>query len=272
MWAVLAALLLYAPPSEPESPSAQRAYDEGIAAYETSDFSGAIESFSRAFSLAAEIEDPTKRGLAMNRLRFNLARAHLGAWTIDRQVEHLRTAQSLVEAYREEERREGRDPDADVELKGFERELNTAMSATGGPGGEGEGEGASDPTRPASGPTPSSPDVSVSIDRSRTPIVVGSVLTGAGGLSLGMMAVALAQGQASRAAYLNEPTADGRSQIDRQGNTWNVVAGVAGGVGAGLVVAGVAALAVGIKRRRTAVSPTVAFGRGHLTLGLGGRF
>ncbi len=252
-------------PPEPSSQAEAAAeYEAGITAYETRDYAGAIEAFTRAFELAAEIEDEDKRATAMNRLRFNLARAHVGAFGIEQDPKHLRTAESLLVDYRKQERRQGRNPDADVDLHRLEQELENALDAIEPAAAAAEG------PEPAPGP-------SVDLDepapeRRRGRIIAGGTLLGLGAASLGVMGYSLARGSALKQEYLDDPTASGRSSLADQGRQWNVIAGVTGGVGGALAIGGAALLVTGLRPGKGRARVDATASRTSFVLGVKGSF
>jgi hypothetical protein len=80
--------------------AAQRLFDEGLARYESADYEGAIEVFTLALSevRGQGVDDFQVRGL----LLFNIGRAHVRAWEIDGDVEHLRQAKKILEGFLEQ--------------------------------------------------------------------------------------------------------------------------------------------------------------------------
>jgi tetratricopeptide (TPR) repeat protein len=102
---------------------ARALFEEGQAKYETHDYDGAIEAFTSAYAKAEQIEDAELRDEALARLGFNLARAHVSAYDIDHDAEHLSLARRLVADFRGHERALGRDPDTDTDLQRLEAEL-----------------------------------------------------------------------------------------------------------------------------------------------------
>lgn len=71
-------------------------FDEGLVAYERSDFAGAIEAWTSARALMAD--DAGARD-AWHVLGLDLAQAHVRAYRLDRDVGHFPPAQALLEAY-----------------------------------------------------------------------------------------------------------------------------------------------------------------------------
>src|SRR5690349_10620400 len=114
--------LMSAPAADPAAPAeasdeARELFQAGQAKYETHDYDGAIEAFTAAFAKAEQIDDDELRDEALARLGFNLARAHVSAYDIDKDPEHLSLARRLIADYRGHERALGRDPDTDTDLQ-----------------------------------------------------------------------------------------------------------------------------------------------------------
>ena len=111
--------------SEPADAGAEaRAlFEDGQAKYETHDYDGAIEAFTAAYAKAEQIDDDELREEALARLGFNLARAHVSAYDIDHEDDHLTLARRLIADFRGHERALGRDPDRDTDLQRLESEL-----------------------------------------------------------------------------------------------------------------------------------------------------
>ncbi len=116
--AVFAALL-----SAPTQAKARELFEDGQAKYETHDYDGAIEAFTAAYQQAQQIEDAVVRDEALARLGFNLARAHVSAYDVDHDEQHLVLARRLLSDFRGHERELGRDPDSDTDVQRLEAEL-----------------------------------------------------------------------------------------------------------------------------------------------------
>lgn len=109
-------------PGDPDA-EARALFEDGQAKYDTHDYDGAIEAFTSAYARAEQIEDGTVRDEALARLGFNLARAHVSAYDIDHDDEHLVLARRLLADFRGHERELGRDPDTDTDVQRLEAEL-----------------------------------------------------------------------------------------------------------------------------------------------------
>jgi hypothetical protein len=109
-------------PGDPDT-EARALFEEGQAKYDTHDYDGAIDAFTAAYARAEQIEDAAVRDEALARLGFNLARAHVSAYDIDHDDEHLVLARRLLADFRGYERALGRDPDTDTDVQRLEAEL-----------------------------------------------------------------------------------------------------------------------------------------------------
>jgi hypothetical protein len=79
---------------ETEVEEAKRLYDEGLAHYETHDYKSAVEKWTLAYSKLPDDATGQK-----NALVYNIATAQEKAYELDKDVEHLRQAQLLLESY-----------------------------------------------------------------------------------------------------------------------------------------------------------------------------
>jgi tetratricopeptide (TPR) repeat protein len=124
MLATLALCCALALAPEPGSMAeAEALFNSGQAKYETHDYAGAITDFTAAYNLALEFDDESQRDEVLARLAYNLARAHVSAYDVDADPDHLKLARRLAADYRGHERQMGRDPDADTDLQVLEADL-----------------------------------------------------------------------------------------------------------------------------------------------------
>lgn len=252
--------------SDPAAAEARRAFNRGTTLYETQRFDEAIEAFTSAFELAAEIEDEELRRRTSSVMLFNLARVHLGSFSVDRNVEHLRQAENLLHKYRAAEQEMGHDPDSDVDLRRLERELAGALEDV-----EAERQRSAGPD-PQAGDRKSKPQPALFWSG------VGSFALA--GASLGVMGAGLGLGSVAEQDYVGEPTASGREDIDQRGRNANILA-IAGGASAGVFAAVGTGLIVAAYRKgrgdQTHLEPPRWWVRGHAVrefagVSLGGRF
>jgi hypothetical protein len=115
-------VVLASAPTDPDV-QARELFEDGQAKYDTHDYSGAIEAFTAAYRHAEQIDDATLRDEVLARLGFNLARAHVSAYDVDHDDEHLVLARRLLADFRGHERELGRDPDSDTDVQRLEAEL-----------------------------------------------------------------------------------------------------------------------------------------------------
>lgn len=246
---LLASWLAFAPPQssdDAEPPAAdlsaaKRLFDEGLARYETADYEGAIEVFTLALSeLSGQgVDDFAIRGL----LRFNIGRAHVRAYEIDHDVEHLRQAQTILRRLLDEAKLPELEGMLDEQtIADAEQQLRDIDALLAGDGGEPPG-----PEQPGDQPRDRDerPADSAAAHEARTRgialLVPGVALIGAG---VGMLAWGASFGPAAEQQVLSfEGTpADPNAGDDfiaverRKGAAW--MAG--GAIGATLGVVGVA--------------------------------
>jgi tetratricopeptide (TPR) repeat protein len=269
---------------EADLSEAARLFDAGQTRYEAADYEGAIEIFTQALAALRDqgVDDFRIRGL----LLFNIGRAHVRAYDIDRDLEHLRQAQAILRRFVEQGR--ASDAVAPEDIAEAEHELDNIAAmlaeadedetATPGPVLASADPPAADGSEPT-GPT------NAAITRTRrTGIglsVAGVALIGGG---VGVLVWGAGFGPAAQAALDNlddlglpedDPAFDRGEDfvVDerRKGNAWMA----AGGVGAAL---GVAGLAVGIqqlvkaKSMKSQLTATGGWDRHGVYLGVAGRF
>ena len=259
-------------------------YERGVASYQTHDFDAAIAAFTEAYAMAGELEGSEDRDRIMARLQFNLGRAHVSAYDIDGEIEHLRIARRLVGDYRRAMRAKGEDPDADASVQDIEAQLaerEAAHAAAAAAEAEPRALEASEPSAKdeAEGPelpavtAPASDDLDVPSSRK---------LRVAGLATLGLAAPALGAGiggtvlaRRARLDYANSETAEARAAADARGERANLMQAVGYASGGVLVSAGVAMVVVDAVRVRRGENPArygVSTGPGELGVGVVGRF
>lgn len=79
---------------DPELDEARALYDEGKARFDTFDYQGAVDLWTKAYAKL-----PEDAAGIRNRLVYNIATAQEKAFELDNDVEHLRRAQMLLESY-----------------------------------------------------------------------------------------------------------------------------------------------------------------------------
>jgi hypothetical protein len=238
----------------------KKIYDEGKAKYDTLDYSGAIEAWTRAYGMVPAQDDYRE---ARNDLAYNIATAQEKAFDIDHKVEHLRQARGLLVSFVEEYKKlyePTEEAKAEVaRVKERIAALDTRIAAA---------EQAAPPPAEVKPPKVGSagvrevfrqdPELYREYRAGRSMIIGGGVSLGVGAV-VGLLAIALAD---------RDQYPDARPLAISLG-----VIGIAG------VVTGAVLLGVGVPKRKRAlreaqsrvvVSPT--FSRGFAGVGLVGRF
>jgi len=215
---------------------------------ETSDYAGAIELLTRLYDAVAR--DPDARVLRL-RVRWTLHEAHLGAYGVDHDAQHLYVARDLL-------RKADADfGDADAELRAqheaaiaeLDRRIaeieEAAAAAEAARKAEADRAAAVAPKRAE--PSPPPPVAPADDRRSGRPLVVaGGVMLGVGAVGIGMLVGGLASANAAVGVFEQEPEqrADARADI-RRGNALGIAGGVVAGV---LLTTGASLLAIGLRR------------------------
>ena len=175
---------------------AQVLFKSGVSRYQMSDYNAAIEKFSQAFEFSVEIEDRALRVRVLHALQFNLARAHMKSYGIDKDLSHLRTALDLLGKYLADEDL-GTDQEASAlateareELDAREEEAR-ALAASGQASDDDEQQGSEAQLAPgedADNPGPSGDDRGAATSAGRGLLLGGYASLGLGVASLGLMA------------------------------------------------------------------------------------
>lgn len=249
-----------AEPTSVDMAEVKKIYDEGKAKYDTLDYAGAIEAWTRAYAIVPAQDDYRE---ARNDLAYNIATAQEKAYDIDHKVEHLRQARGLLVSFVEEYKQLYEPtPEAKAEVTRVKDRI-AALDAR---------IAAADQT-PAIAPKPEQrkrrgaavkeefakdPELYQEYRSGRGMMIGGAVSMGVGGV-LGLVGIAVA---------VNPAFSDGRPVAISLG-----VIGLAG------IVTGAVLLGVGVPKRKRAlreaqsrvvVSPT--FSRGFAGIGFVGRF
>lgn len=124
---MLALALAGAPAEEsPEMQEAQALYSEGTAMFDSADYNGAVEKFTKALAIVQSVEGDDHTRLS---LLYNIASAHEKAHAIDKDVTHLRQALQLYERYRafaQETGNLGDELDVETKIARLENQLRAA--------------------------------------------------------------------------------------------------------------------------------------------------
>ncbi len=241
-----------APPEEEEAggdedPAVEEAkslFTEGAGKFETADYTGAIELWTKAYSIV-----PNKPEYAHIKARLiaNLASAQERAYAVDDELAHLNQAKILLESYsdviediytstieREKERAWVED-----RLEKIQQELDEAEARAAAAAAETKG-GSDEPRLPPG----------------KGLVIGGSVLTGLGVAGLGVMVGGVVMGLgANDVSDLKTNDYTAREERFNRGRTGNALA-IAGGAGAAVLVGtGVALLVVGLGKKKKAGEP-----------------
>ena len=228
----------------------------------TSDYAGAIELLTRMYEQVAL--DPEAKAQRL-RVQWALHEAHLGAYSVDADPEHLHVARDLVRKYREElaEEQTQKREEADASLAKIDAEIAALEEPEEVVPPPEEVEEPPPEPEPAPPPEPPQPADPPPEKPSKGFIIGGSVLLGVGAAGAGMLIGGLVSAGRGVDTFETDPAGrdNARDQI-RRGNA----VGIAGGVlSAVFVVSGSVLLAVGLRRRggtrysfRTAIGPKSA--------------
>lgn len=250
-----------APAAEEPAARAKSEFEAGVSRYQQSDYAAAIERFSASFDASTGIEDPQLRANVLHALQFNLARAHMKMYGIDRDLQHVRVALDLLDKYLQDAADLGIDPEAET-LRAqagevlAQAETSSAAEETVASGSDGADEGGD--------------------GGAKGMVLGGYVSLGLAAASLGVMGGGLAIGAKADGDFDTATTESGVDEARSNGKVGNamVYAGVAsavvfGGVGAALLV-------LGKKKQRGKETARIhwapALGTTHAGVTLGGRF
>lgn len=257
-------------PAEAELEQARALYQQGEARFATADFAGAIELWTKAFSI---VPDTTDAARIKALLIYNIATARERSYEITDDVSHLRQAKILMEGYAASiPALFGDTPEGDDERAKITARLNAITAQIDA------ADRKRDRQRGRTTPAERPEGDRVEDGRGATVLIgvgAAALVVGTGGLA--MMGAGLGIGaKANDLGGLDDDDIEGRrAQFDRgrTGNTLAIAGGVVGGVfaitGAVLVGIGASRKAKG-KRDTAAVTPWM----GARTVGLGvhGRF
>jgi hypothetical protein len=257
-----------APELSEEAKRAQQLFYDGSAQFSAADYTGAIEKFTEALKIVtSEGLDPTIRGA----LLINLARAHLKAYDVSRDVTHLRSAREIYSRIIREADRAGYSDDDIKESETGLEELDAKLA---------ELEAQDSAPSPAPTSTNSEQDEGEAGGGKRT---IGIALAASGGVLIAGGAGALGWGTTYE-SFAEDSVAESGEQgfesaneyIDQQkqrGQQWMIAGGAAAGVGLAVLVTGVVLIVKDGKEQKSAklnLSPVVS--RAGSGLVLTGRF
>jgi hypothetical protein len=238
----------------------KKIYDEGKAKYDTLDYTGAIDSWTRAYAMVPAQDEYRE---ARNDLAYNIATAQEKQFEIDKKVEHLRQARGLLVSFVDEYKKLYEPtPEAKAEVQRVKDRI-AALDAR-----ILQAEQSAPPPAEIKSPKKGGaavrevfrqdPELYQQYRSGRSMMIGGAVSLGIGG-AMGLVAIALAD---------RDQFPDARP-----------LAISLGAVGLAAVVAGAVLLGIGVPKRKRAlreaqsrvvVAPT--FSRGFAGVGLVGRF
>ena len=217
----------------------------------TSDYDGAIELLTRMYEQVALDAEAKAQRL---RVQWALHEAHLGAYKVDADPQHLHVARDLVQKYRDDlaEEQTAKRGEADAALAQIDAEIANLEAVeepeqtpveSEEPPTEPPPPAPTEPPPPAATPPPAGKP-------SQGLIIGGSVLLGVGAAGAGMLVGGLVSAGRGIDTFETDPSNrdNARDQI-RRGNAVAVAGGVLSAV---FVVSGSVLLAIGLRRRGTA--------------------
>ena len=263
-------------PSQKEE--AEALYNEGSVLFDSADYNGAIEKFTKALGIVqtTEMDDHTRLPLL-----YNIAVAHEKAFAIDKDETHLRQALQLYKRYREFAQRSGNlvdELDVEVKIQQLEKRQRVSDQML-------ETKARAEPSQEVFLPV-SAPPQEIDWKRPRNlgiGLVVGGGVATIGGVVLAALggtreakARAQVDGLADMGIPMDDPAwAEGDQFIEDEKRKGAIL------MGTGVTVAVVGAAAVGLgsyylakanKLRGKALSVTPTFRRGLAGVQITGRF
>lgn len=273
----LAPIMAQAQDPGAEGPDPQELFQEGKNLYETADYDGAIEKWTKAYGL---VEDTAQNAEIKTALLYNIAGAHSEAYEIDGDITHLNKAKVLLQRFSDniEQLYEGDQVEAEkVKIQDKLDEIQAKLDENK----------AAEPAPPEPGPQPEpgpEPEPAQPVDNfkpAKPMLIAGGVLLGLGVVGVGLGIMGGVRGMALNNDFTeeelegatSEDLADRRTKL-AQGTTSNILAGLGYGVGIPAAITGAVLLGIGASRKakneRLEVSGTFGPGGGLVTLG--GRF
>ena len=226
--------------ADPVAQDTRELFDKAATEYETSDYNGAVDTYTEAYSRSFSIEDEALRGRVQAAILFNLARAHSKAYALDQSAEHLRQTVDLLGKYLEQTADLQDKQDAEQLLDEAEFELERLER-------ESQREGRNNPVPPLGQKDTSSKPGAMEI--------TGFTFIGLGVVGGGVAIAGAVLSQQATKDHEAGPTLEDRNSAETQGKRANTLI-VAGAVSAGLLIGAGAVLAAAGRKKRTRVSPS----------------
>ena len=216
---------------------AKALFQDGVVAYNMSNYEEALAKFSEAFALSMRFEDEEQRVKVLHALHFNLARAHAKTYAIDQDPRHLRTAVDLLGKYLSVESNTGDRGEAELLVTKAQAELERVGSLK------------QRPRRSRGRSRVEGEDVQSTSSYGRGLTIAGIAALGMAGVGLAVMSAGFLMTKAAR-DDLGSLTTD-VAAVDARGNTANILAttGLVSAVAFG--TAGATLFVIGRRRQRT---------------------
>jgi tetratricopeptide (TPR) repeat protein len=264
--------------AEEDLAEAQALYVEGKTKYDSADYAGAIDKFTKALGIVSALSEDNE-GIKLT-LLYNIASAHEKAFAIDKDLSHLRQALQLYKRYKafaEAQGDIGDQLDVETKLIRLEKKLRVADQLE-----------ANRNQKSATRKLPPPPE-QTPVGDWKKPRNVGIGLTVAGGVALVGGVVMVASGSRLRSNALEQVNqlndlmvppdhpawVEGDEFIEsetRRGRTFMAVGGTLAGVGAIGTGVGVYFLVKSGRLKNGKVQPSVAFTSDYAGVQLKGRF
>jgi hypothetical protein len=218
-------------------------YEEGKAKFDTYDYKGAVELWTKAYAKLPATEESRE---IRNNLAYNIATAQEKSFDLDGDVTHLRQARALLVKYVDEYKTIYRPtPEGRAEVKRVQERIAGLDARIA----QAEGGGAATQPQPTAQPQPAAPPAPTYVDilksdpelshqyrKGRGMIIGGSVMIATGGASV-LVALAIGVGPGSAGDGFSTPAA--------------ITFGV---IGLGLAAGGAVLVGLGVPKRKKAVA------------------
>jgi hypothetical protein len=249
-----------ATPSSDPTPlqRAEQLFRRGVARYETAKYDEAVQLWTEAYGIL----EPTRENRAIrNDLVYNISRAQVEAYRVDRDPKRLRQAKQLLERYVAvyRELSEGDDTSGNEIAQ-----AETKIAEIDGMLQEADREAKRNADARASEPAKSA-----ARRQAKALVISGAVVTSAGIVGLGVAFAGIGVGVRADREFEEEPAQ--RETNRRRGRQANVLVATGTAVGVAFLAAGIALLVIG-KRNERRLRATAVAGGGVYGLALAGRF
>ncbi|MEM9456978.1 MAG: hypothetical protein AAGF11_22560 [Myxococcota bacterium] len=262
--------------SEPDSAADKTSdlFDRAATQYQTSDYRGAVETYTNAYRLSSSIVDAELRGEVQAAILFNLARAHSKAYVLDGNAERLLQQVDLLEKYLAQTADLADQRDAEELLAEAKLELDRLAEQQAA--AEQQAQPREEPLRavptPVIDPEPQGSGQDSRIDsRPNRLEIAGYTMLGLGVASGAAAVSGAVLASQARSEHIEGPTRADRDAAESKGSVANVMI-FAGAAAAGVLVTAGITLAVVGRKRRANVRPLAWYAPNGGGLALRGRF